>query len=318
MARGVEPVLDLVDLNVHFESRDGKVNAVCHANLTIGKGQVLGLIGETGCGKSVLGQSVLRLLPASARMSGRILFQGTDILALPQSEVRKIRGQLIAFICQNPAEALNPVLRNGTQIMESVKINRKLPRRERRDACLDLLRSLRFTDPEFCMRSYPLQLSGGMKQRVLAAMGMSGRPSLLIADEPTKGLDALVRGHVIATLERFMEATSSSALVITHDLRFASRICDSIAVMYAGEIVERGPFDEVFGHPRHPYLQALIDSQPVRGLHVLKGSTCSLIDLPPHCRFYDRCPKAVQGCREAHPETVFVNSDHEVRCLRIA
>jgi peptide/nickel transport system ATP-binding protein len=313
----MESVLEIKNLNIHFDSRDGKVNAVSKANLKIGKGQILGLIGETGSGKSVLGQSILRLLPANANVSGEILFEGTDILSMSRNDIRKIRGQKIAFICQNPSEALNPVLKNGTQIMESVRLNRRIPAAECRKISIELLRSMKFHNPGQCMKHYPLHLSGGMKQRFLAAMGMSGTPSLLIMDEPTKGLDALVRGQVIATIRKFIGKTGCSAIIITHDLKFAFSICSSIAVMYAGEIIEKGEVDEIMNAPRHPYLLALIDSQPHKGLHVLKGNACSLIDPPDYCRFYDRCKKASDECRAIHPDAANVGEGHEVRCINL-
>lgn len=314
----MEPVLQLHNLSACFESRDGCVSAVSDVSLTIKKGSIMGLIGETGCGKSVLGQSILRLLPSNARISGEILFEGKNILDLSREEVRQIRGRRIAYICQNPHEALNPVVKNGKQIMESVKINRGLNKQDCKSVSLDLLKALRFPNPEFYMESYPIHLSGGMKQRVLAAMGMSGSPALLIADEPTKGLDALIRGQVIATIGKFIEATGSAALIITHDLKFASAICDEIAVMYAGEIVESGDAKELFRNPGHPYLRGLIASQPDKGLHVLEGTACSLLDLPSGCRFYDRCRTPGKTCGYEHPGMVPYDGAHEVRCLKFA
>ncbi len=167
------------------------------------------------------------------------------------------------------------------------------------------------------MESYPVHLSGGMKQRVLAAMGMSGTPALLIADEPTKGLDALIRGQVIVTIEKFIETTGSAALIITHDLKFASAICDEIVVMYAGEIIESGDVDELFMNPKHPYLKGLIASRPEKGLQVMEGTACSLLNLPSGCRFYDRCQTAGKECSNVHPGIVSVNGTHEVRCLQL-
>ena len=312
----MESILQLQNVSTGFESRDGYVHAVCNVNLTIQKGKVMGLIGETGCGKSVLGQSILRLLPSNANITGEIIFEGENVLKLSKEEVRKIRGRKIAYICQNPQEALNPVIKNGNQVMESVRINLGLKRTDCKKISLDLLSALKFSNPESCMESYPIHLSGGMKQRVLAAMGMSGAPALLIADEPTKGLDALVRGQVIATIEKFIETTGSSALIITHDLKFASIICDEVAVMYAGEIIECGSADEIFFHPVHPYLKGLIDSQPQNGLKVIEGNPCSLLNLPAGCRFYNRCSSAIDQCKYEHPGMISVGGTHEARCLR--
>ena len=312
----MEPTLQIKKLNISFESRDGRIRAVCDVDLTIRKGSVVGLIGETGCGKSTLGKSVLRLLPSNARLSGEIVLDGGNLLDISKQEIRKVRGRRVAYICQNPQEALNPVIRNGKQIMESVRINQRRNRNECRKISMGLLKTLNFSNPETCMAAYPMHLSGGMKQRVLAAMGMSGCPSLLIADEPTGGLDALIRGQVIATVEKFIETTGSAALIITHDLTFARAICDEIAVMYAGEIVEMGKTDELFADPRHPYLKALIASQPGAGLRVLKGTACSLLDLPPGCRFYERCSSAAVRCRETHPDLIRLGRTREARCLK--
>lgn len=312
----METILLLENLSVRFATRDGWVNAVTNVDLSVEKGKVTGLIGETGCGKTVLGKSALRLLPSNSHITGNIFFEGRNIARMGKNDIRQIRGRRIAYICQNPQEALNPVLKNGSQIMESVRINRGYNKAGRHATALRLLASLQFADPKACMESYPGSLSGGMKQRVLAAMGMSGSPALLIADEPTKGLDALIRGQVIATIKKFIESTGSAALIITHDLKFASALCDTIAVMYAGEIVESGSAIELFSSPEHPYLQGLIDSLPEKGLQAMKGAVCSPISLPEGCRFSERCPVAKDGCVAKHPKTVAVNDTHFVRCHR--
>lgn len=312
----MEKLLEIKNLCTHFDSRNGCVNAVCNVNMDIHRRQIIGLIGETGCGKSVLGQSVLKLLPKNACITGKILFEGKDILKMSVKELRAVRGHKIAFICQNPAEALNPLMKNGTQIMEAVRINQALSKKECRETSIDLLSVLGFSEPKVIMHQYPNELSGGMKQRVLAAMGMSGYPSLLIADEPTKGLDAIKRGQVITTIRKFTETTGSAVLIITHDLKFASAICDTIAVMYAGEIVETGDMETLFNDPKHPYLMALIKSQPCEGLNVLNGTVCSLIDLPSNCRFFDRCSYAAGICQDQHPDLLTLNEAHRVRCLK--
>lgn len=312
----MEKLLEIKDLCVHFDSRNGCVNAVCNVSMDIHRGQIIGLIGETGCGKSVLGQSILKLLPKNACITGKILFEGRDILKMSVREMRAVRGHKIAFICQNPAEALNPMLKNGTQIMESVRINQALSKKECSKTSIDLLSVLGFSDPKAIMHQYPNELSGGMKQRVLAAMGMSGYPSLLIADEPTKGLDAIKRGQVIETIRKFTETTGCAVLIITHDLKFASAICNTIAVMYAGEIAETGDAKTLFNDPKHPYLMALIKSQPCKGLNVLNGTVCSLIDLPSNCRFFDRCSYATGVCQDQHPDLLTLNKEHRVRCLK--
>ena len=312
----MQELLKLEHVSTAFQSRGGLVKAVCDVNFIVSPGQIVGLVGETGCGKSVLGQSILRLLPPSAETSGSILFEGKDLTAMTEEEIRAVRGKKIAYINQNPTEALNPVLKIGTQLIESLRVCGGLTKQEAREHALEILASLSFDDPKEIMNKYPMELSGGMKQRALTAMAMGGKPPFLIADEPTKGLDALIRGQVIESLMKFVEFTGCSGLIITHDLKFASAICDTLTLMYAGEIVEFGPTKKLFSAPKHPYLSGLMASMPQNGMHVLPGSSCSLIDMPPGCRFADRCKYADDRCRASHPEMRSVGEDRMVRCLR--
>ena len=312
----MEELMKLDHVSTTFQSRGGLVKAVCDVNFTVSSGQIVGLVGETGCGKSVLGQSILRLLPPSAVTSGHILFEGKDLAAMNGEEIRAVRGKKIAYINQNPTEALNPVLKIGTQLVESLQVCGGLTKKEAKEHALEILASLSFDDPADIMRKYPHELSGGMKQRALTAMAMGGKPPFLIADEPTKGLDALIRGQVIQSLMKFVEFTGCSGLIITHDLKFASAMCDTLALMYAGEIVEFGPTKKLFSAPKHPYLSGLMASMPQNGMHVLPGSSCSLIDMPPGCRFADRCKYADDRCRAQHPEMRSVGEGRMVRCLR--
>jgi oligopeptide/dipeptide ABC transporter ATP-binding protein len=229
-------------------------------------------------------------------------------------EIRAVRGKKIAYINQNPTEALNPVLKIGTQLIESLRVCGGLTKKDAKEHALEILASLSFDDPADIMKKYPHELSGGMKQRALTAMAMGGKPPFLIADEPTKGLDALIRGQVIDSLMKFVEFTGCSGLIITHDLKFASAMCDTLALMYAGEIVEFGPTKKLFSAPKHPYLSGLMASMPQNGMHVLKGSSCSLIDMPPGCRFADRCEHATEACRVQHPDMRSIGEDRMVRC----
>ena len=312
----MQELLKLDHVSTAFQSRSGLVKAVCDVNFTVSSEQIVGLVGETGCGKSVLGQSILRLLPPSAITSGQILFEGKDLAAMNDEEIRSVRGKRIAYINQNPTEALNPVLKIGTQLVESLRVCGGLSKKEAKEHALEILASLSFDDPADIMKKYPMELSGGMKQRALTAMAMGGKPPFLIADEPTKGLDALIRGQVIQSLMKFVEFTGCSGLIITHDLKFASAMCDTLALMYAGEIVEFGPTKKLFSAPKHPYLSGLMASMPQNGMHVLPGSSCSLIDMPPGCRFADRCRYADEKCRAQHPEMRSAEDERMVRCLR--
>jgi peptide/nickel transport system ATP-binding protein len=222
----MQELLKLEHLSTAFQSRAGLVKAVCDVNLTVSAGQIIGLVGETGCGKSVLGQSILRLLPPSAETTGRILFEGHDLMAMREEEIRAVRGKRIAYINQNPSEALNPVLKIGTQLIESLQVCGGLSKNEARVQGKEILASLSFENPGEIMNKYPFELSGGMKQRALTAMAMCGKPPFLIADEPTKGLDALIRGQVIESLEKFISVTGCAAIIITHPAFADHRLCD--------------------------------------------------------------------------------------------
>ena len=308
-------LLSTKKLNVSFYTDDGCLTAVKNTDFSIKTGSVMGLVGETGCGKSVLGQAVLGLLPKNAAVSGKIYFNGKELLPADEKERRRLRMREIALIAQNPSEALDPLMRVGAQLMESIRLHQHTGREEIRKAAAEMLYSLHFPDPDTCMKAYPHELSGGMKQRVLAAMGMVGMPKLLIADEPTKGLDALSRGQVVDNLQMFLDGGKITALIITHDLLLAHRLCGEIAVMYAGEIVEKGSAAAIFDCPRHPYTQALIAAQPRYGCNPIPGESVSSYNLPNGCHFYERCVKSV-GCpcgKSEHPP--ISGADHEVRCF---
>lgn len=311
-------ILKLEHVNTKFPSKDGAVNAVCDVNMTISEGEIVALVGETGCGKSVLGQSILRLLPGYAITSGNMMFEGENLLGMSEKELRNVRGKRIAYINQNPSEALNPVLKIGTQLKEAIKCCGT----ESSKACMAkaeyLLESLSFKDPKAVMEKYPNELSGGMKQRVMVAMAMSGEPSFMIADEPTKGLDPLIRAQVIDSFRKFIEITSCAGIIITHDLKFAQSVSNKTALMYAGEIIEYGETKEMFDMPMHPYFKGLISSMPQNGMNVLQGNSCSLINLPENCRFRDRCGEFCNSCLSGHPSLIEAETKHMVRCWKFA
>lgn len=309
-------LLSIRNLNTVFHSEEGKIRACNDVNLDIPAGKTVGLIGETGSGKSVLGLSILRLLPRNASIRGEIRYKGQDILEMPGDQLRRLRGNEIALLPQSPSTSLNPVLKIGFQIAEGLHLHREMRWKQAREKVLEMLRLLNLPDPEKRTQEYPHQLSGGMKQRILAAISITGQPSLLIADEPTKGLDAVLRAQVVGVLRQLTRETSAAMLLITHDLKVAAGLCDEVAVMYAGEIVEHGPVEQVLTDPVHPYTQGLLASLPEHGLHPIPGYSPSLLDLPAGCKFYQRCPLARDICTRKRPPLQTSNGRH-VRCLFI-
>ncbi|MCR4419014.1 MAG: ABC transporter ATP-binding protein [Clostridia bacterium] len=310
-------LLSIRNLSITFFTEDGPVKAADDINLDITEGKTVGLIGESGCGKSVLGLSIFRLLPGNARIEGSIYYRGQDLLRMSEAEMRRLRGRELALIPQSPSTSLNPVLTAGVQIAEALRLHQGLTPREAEAAAVRLLRSLGLPAAEKTARRYPHQLSGGMRQRVLAAMGVAGQPSLLVADEPTKGLDAGIRMQVVEVLGLLTRASKLTMLLITHDLRVAAALCQEVAVMYAGEVIEHGPAEHVLAHPLHPYTKGLIGSLPRNGLVPIPGHSPSLVDSYPGCKFYPRCAKASKACAEVRPPLARLNGC-TVRCLHVA
>ncbi|WP_312114138.1 ABC transporter ATP-binding protein [Brevibacillus reuszeri] len=308
----MEPLLSIEELTVTFHTPLGKVRAVDGASLTVQKGQIMGLIGETGSGKSVLGLSIPGLLSDTAKITGVIRFMGQDLLLLQKDGLRKLRGTKIAFVPQNPATSLNPVMRIGRQIAEAIKA--PYTRKQKRAHAARLLAELNMPEPWEKLQQYPFQLSGGMKQRVLAAIGAAGQPALLIADEPTKGLDAIVRDQVVSLIRQVATQTGAGILIITHDLYVAKSLCDEIGVMYAGEIVESGPADELFAKPKHPYTSGLLQSMPGKGMIPIPGVSPSLMEEYRGCKFQARCSQRLVYCDRVAPELYTVD-DRKVRCF---
>ncbi|AKB49614.1 Oligopeptide transport ATP-binding protein OppD [Methanosarcina barkeri str. Wiesmoor] len=293
-------ILEIRDLDVFFETNEGYVKAVNKVSLNIKKGECIGIIGETGSGKSVVGQSVLRLLANNAHVSGSIYFHGMDLLEMDIKEIKNIRGKEISLIPQNPAKSLNPVLKNGKQVIE-VFDNKNITFPEKREKIISIMKQLLFKNVNHVCNSYPHQLSGGMKQRLLAAIALCSDPELLIADEPTKGLDP---DSVDKVCELFMHIKSDhkrTMLIITHDLDFALSICDLIAVMYSGEIVEVNRAKKIINSPSHPYTQGLVNALPRNGLVPLPGQSPSRIFLPTGCFFSQRCKFNSASCVSEHP-----------------
>ncbi|MBP2030789.1 peptide/nickel transport system ATP-binding protein [Methanohalophilus levihalophilus] len=305
-------VLEVRNLSVGFITDHGDVKAVNDASFSIKEGETFGIIGESGSGKSVIGQSIMRLLPSNASVSGELTFEEKDLFSHDAGQMRQIRGKQISLIPQNPAGSLNPLLKNGIQISEVFEII-GVGKREGMKLVTDMMGKLLLKNPEKLLRLYPHELSGGMKQRLLATMCLSYKPKLVIADEPTKGLDSGARAGSLDLFRHMKDDHGYSMLLITHDLDFALEICDRVAVMYAGEIVEIGSASKVLHNPSHPYTKGLLKALPRNGLIPLEGQTPSRIDLPPGCLFSRRCGHSSDRCHAERPDIRDFNGG-TVRC----
>lgn len=306
--------IDVNHLQVAFQTKEGLVKAVNHLSMSFEKGSVTAMIGETGSGKSVLGLSLLQLLPENSLVSGEAFYENQNLLMMKASEIRKIRGQKIALIPQNPDTSLNPLLKIKRQLREVVAGKH---RQNLKAGILEELKRYHFTDPERVADAYPFQLSGGMKQRILAAAATIRQPEFIIADEPTKGLDVLLRHEVYHIFQQMKQDTHIGFLLITHDLIFANHIADHLLVLYAGEIVESGQTQDLFSQPFHPYTKGFIEAQPYKTLTPIPGMPPSLIHLPTGCAFHPRCPHKKPLCQQEKPPLFSVNH-RKVRCFLYA
>jgi len=306
-------VIEISDLKTYFPTRDGIVRAVDTIDLSIHERETLGLIGETGCGKTVLGLTLMRLLHPTTTVEGTIMYRGKNLLKISEAEMRLIRGEKIAMILQNPTTSLNPVMRVGEQIAEAIRLHQGLSRRDAKEKAIEMLDSVRIPSPSGRANEYPHEFSGGMKQRVMIAMGLACDPALIIADEPTKGLDVTIKSQITKLIKETTE--EKAMLLITHDLGVARALCDRIALMYAGELVEYATTEEIFENPLHPYTRGFLGSLPRNGLVPIPGMSPSLINLPDGCRFHPRCGHAKAICQKKHPELIEVEAGHFVRCF---
>src|ERR1700704_690526 len=316
-------VLDVRDLQTHFFLRRGIVKAVDGVSFSLRRGEVLGLVGESGCGKSLTALSLMRLLPkgGARTIHGQVLLNGDDILTRTLSEMREIRGRKISMILQDPQTSLNPVFTIGDQLREAIFRRSGARNRNVMRAAIEALRRVDISAPEQRIGQFPHQMSGGMKQRVVGAIAISGQPEVLIADEPTTALDVTIQLQYLKLLKRLQQETGMAILFITHDFGVVARMCDRVAVMYAGRIVECGPVRQVFEHPSHPHPRALIASVPrmsgpLGRLTTIEGQPPSLMDLPVGCRFASRCGLVEQRCLEAYPGTVRVGEEHTADCWK--
>ena len=312
-------LLDVAHLTAGFGANGRFVAVVRDVSFSVGPGETLGLVGESGSGKSVTALSIMRLLQAPGRIaSGSIVFRGTDLLRLSEAEMRKVRGAGIGFIFQEPMSALNPVFTVGDQIAEALVIHERVTWRQARLRAVELLEAVRMTDPARRARDYPHQLSGGMRQRVMIAVALACRPPLVIADEPTTALDVTIQAEVLDLLRELRARYQLSLLLITHDLGVIAEMADTVAVMYAGSIVEHAPVREIFRSPAHPYTRGLLASMPgATGedrLRAIDGSVPPPGDLPPGCPFEPRCADRLEICAREAPDARRVGEQHATRC----
>jgi len=303
---------------VEFRTGGVQVCALKNANIRFPAGQLTALVGESGSGKSVLGMSILRLLPPTAQVSGSCYYCGQDLYRCSDEEMRSIRCRIIGLIPQNPLQALNPVLRLGRQLVEPLTTHLGMSRDQAVQQTRQSLREFGFSDPDALMRSYSFQLSGGMNQRVVSGMGLACKPDWVIADEPTKGLDAILRRQVFEVLSRARDSGAGSMLIITHDLLLARKLCQRTVVLYQGQILEQGPTAKVFAHPLHPYTEGLLRSLPEAGMVPIPRTSAEKSSGKSECRFYPRCAKACGACRNGVLRDFTVGEGRIVRCALYA
>jgi peptide/nickel transport system ATP-binding protein len=317
------PLLDVSDLSVRFDTDDGAVHAVDRLGYTLGAGEVLGLVGESGCGKSVSALSLLGLLPPTARVTGEALFEGVNVLDVPARQLRRIRGKEISFVFQEPMTSLNPVFTVGKQISEVLRRHLELSSKEARKRTVELLKLVRIPAAERRVDEYPHQLSGGMRQRVMIAMAVACDPKILIADEPTTALDVTIQAGILDLMRDLRERLGTAIILITHNLGVVADIADRVVVMYAGRKAEEAPVRELFARPQHPYTIGLLNAIPRLGeegngrarLQEIPGRVPSLSEPLDHCAFADRCPRADDLTRSHVPPLERVGPEHLVACF---
>ena len=316
-----ENVLEVKDLKTYFFTSRGVVKAVDGVSFKLKAGETLGLVGESGCGKSITCLSILKLVPQPAGriVGGEIIFEGENLLPKSEGEMRRIRGRKMSMILQDPMVSLNPLYTTGEQVAEPVKIHQKLPPKLVWEKVKEMLGLVRIPSPEVRMREYPHQMSGGMRQRIVGAMVLSCQPRLLIADEPTTSLDVTIQAQFLKLLKEIQQEKKLSLIIVTHDLGIVAKVCDRVAVMYAGKIVETGDVREIFYNPGHPYTKALLGSLPKmevkeERLYTIEGQPPELHDLPPGCSFSPRCPDVKEICKQEYPPQSIIKDGHLVHC----
>ena len=316
-----EPLLDVRNLKTYFYTEDGVIAAVDGLSFCIGKGETLGIVGESGCGKSVMSLSIISLVPnpPGRIVGGEILFEGEDLLKKTEADMRKLRGDRISMIFQEPMTSLNPVFTVGAQISEAIMLHQKVPKEEAKQRTVEMLRKVGIPSPEKRISEYPHQMSGGMRQRVMIAMALACQPKLLIADEPTTALDVTIQAQILDLMARLKEEMGMAILLVTHNLGIVAEFSNKVAVMYAGKIVEIADTHSLFNNPLHPYTVGLLGSIPKisenRGrLQIIEGAVPNPFEKPKGCRFHPRCFNAKEICSREEPELVEVGPYHELRC----
>ena len=324
MEKRITSLLEVENLKTYFFTRRGVIKAVDGISFYVKKGETMGLVGESGCGKTITGLSLLRLVPEPAGriVEGRIIFEGEDVLKKSPTEMRKIRGSKISMILQDSMTSLNPSFRIGDQVGEVIRLHGMARGRTLLQKVIEALRLVRIPDAEMRIRDYPHQMSGGMRQRVTGAIALSCQPSLIIADEPTTSLDVTIQAQYLRLLKELQEQTKTSLLFITHDFGIVARMCDRVAVMYAGKIVETAETRDIFDNPLHPYTRALMSCLPkievqLKILATIDGQPPELGDLPPGCPFAPRCSEVSEKCWRYYPPQTVVGRDHGVSCWNV-
>jgi len=317
------PLLEIKDLTVEYITNAGTIKALDRINLTINKSEFLGIVGESGSGKSTLAYATIGLLPPNSRISaGRITFDGKDLLKASSKEINSLRGRRISMVFQDPTTSLNPVFKIEEQVCRVIQQHKAVNRQIARAMALKQLANVELPEANHILKLYPFELSGGMQQRVMIAMSLSLNPDLVIADEPTSAVDATIQFQILELLSRLRHSQNFSMLFITHNIDIVSKVCDRVAIMYAGSVVEEGPSQEVFSNPKHPYTQALMKSIPrprksiaeTKRLNVIEGSIPDLISPPKGCKFHPRCPYAYSRCQREEPELKEITVNRKVAC----
>lgn len=320
--KSYENMLEVKNLKTYFLTDAGIVKAVDGISFSLRQGETLGIVGESGCGKSVTNLSIMRLIPSPPGkiVDGQIIFEGTDILTLPENELRNIRGNKISMIFQDPMTSLNPFLRISTQMIETIRIHQDISKKEALAKSIEMLKLVGIPAAEERIFNYPHQFSGGMRQRVMIAMALSCEAKILIADEPTTALDVTIQAQILELIQRLSKKLNTSVILITHDLGVVAGMCENVCVMYAGKIVEKAKTEDLYKQPAHPYTFGLIQSVPRLDkakdgkLFSIEGQPPNVIDLPPCCPFHPRCHKVMDICRNQYPPTVDLGNSHEVSC----